>query len=339
MDVIRWSTDDDATAAELYAVRKGAHEADEPVEPPKALPTFRSMLTGDWAGDQGEVWYVRTGQGDTGQGEIGGYYRLNLPDLENTDRAFAQLFVHPRARRQGLGTELVRHAARRAAANDRAILESYALDDSAGEAFATRLGVTVSLREARRVQDLAKVSPSLIAELRADAERKAAGYDLVTWTGPVPDEHAAGLAEVFNAFNDAPRGEGTDPELWDADRIRQRTGKLLRETAMRAYSVAAVHAATGEMAAISEIIVEPETPEWGHQGLTAVTRPHRGHRLGLLTKTAMLQWLAKAEPRLRKVETGNAVENDHMIAVNEGLGYELVTPGWQFYEIPVEKVV
>ena len=36
----------------------------------------------------------------------------------------------------------------------------------------------------------------------------------------------------------------------------------------------------------------PEAPSWGFQELTAVTRPHRGHRLGLLVKAAMLEWLA-----------------------------------------------
>jgi GNAT superfamily N-acetyltransferase len=333
MDIIRWDLADTATAEQLYAVRRAAHDADEAIQPPKSLVTFRSMLTGDWAGDRGEVWYLTTGQG-----EVEGYYRLELPDLENLDRAFAHLFVHPRARRRGLGTELVRHAARRTAANGRAILESYALDGSPGEAFATQLGVTVSLREARRVQDVRKVAPETIARLRAEAERKAAGYELVTWTGPIPDEHAAGVAGVFNAFADAPHPEGTEPEVWDADRIRERTGKLLREATLHGYSLAAVHTATGEMAAITEVLIDTEAPEWGYQQLTAVTRPHRGHRLGLLTKTAMLQWLAEAEPRLEKIETGNADANDHMIAVNEALGYELMPPSWQFYEIPVEKV-
>ncbi|HEX5292564.1 MAG TPA: hypothetical protein VFX25_27150 [Streptosporangiaceae bacterium] len=32
-------------------------------------------------------------------------------------------------------------------------------------------------------------------------------------------------------------------------------------------------------------------------------RPHRGHRLGLLVKVAMHQWLARAEPGIRDVFT------------------------------------
>lgn len=89
------------------------------------------------------------------------------------------------------------------------------------------------------------------------------------------------------------------------------------------------------MTACTEVVVDPEQPQWGFQQLTAVTRPHRGHRLGLLVKTAMLDLLAGAEPQLEWIETGNAAVNEHMIAVNEQLGYKLVEPGWHCYEMPV----
>ena len=108
---------------------------------------------------------------------------------------------------------------------------------------------------------------------------------------------------------------------------------------MRGYGVAALHDATGEMAAYTAVIVDPEAPEWGFQQLTAVTRPHRGHRLGLLVKTAMLDLLAEAEPQLKYIGTGNAAANQHMIAVNEQLGYEVVEPGWQWYEMPVADIL
>jgi RimJ/RimL family protein N-acetyltransferase len=89
------------------------------------------------------------------------------------------------------------------------------------------------------------------------------------------------------------------------------------------------------MAALTDVEADPETPQWGFQLLTAVTRPHRGHRLGLLVKTAMLEWLAVAEPRLERIVTGNAAVNQHMIAINEQLGYELLEPPGQSYEIAV----
>jgi GNAT superfamily N-acetyltransferase len=291
------------------------------------------MLDGEWEGAPGEAWYL-----PGASGVPVAYYKLELPDLENLDRAPVYLYVHPEARRHGIGRKLVRHAAQRAAGSGRTMLESVVLEGSAGDVFATGLGAVLSLEEVRRVQDLRKVPPERVASLRAEAERKAPGYSLVIWEGPIPGEHAAQVARVINAFGDAPRGEGVEPEVWDADRIRERAGRLVREGHMVAYTVAAMHGATGEMAAYTEVAIDPLSPEWGYQQLTAVTRPHRGHRLGLLVKTAMMQWLASAQPSLRWIQTGNAAANDHMIAVNDALGYEVVRPGWKFYEIPVDKV-
>jgi RimJ/RimL family protein N-acetyltransferase len=89
------------------------------------------------------------------------------------------------------------------------------------------------------------------------------------------------------------------------------------------------------MAAFSCVIIDPEVPDWGFQQLTAVIRTHRGHRLGLLTKTAMLELLAAREPQVERIATGNAATNQHMIAVNEQLGYRVVEPGWRAYEMNV----
>ena len=40
----------------------------------------------------------------------------------------------------------------------------------------------------------------------------------------------------------------------------------------------------------------------------------------------MLDWLAEAEPQLERIVTGNAAVNQHMIAINDQLGYELLEP-------------
>jgi hypothetical protein len=92
------------------------------------------------------------------------------------------------------------------------------------------------------------------------------------------------------------------------------------------------------MAAITQILVHPETPEWANQAFTAVTRAHRGHRLGLLVKVAMAEMLLAAEPGVRWVETWNAASNRYMIAVNEMLGYEVSGPPGVSVEVPVAAV-
>lgn len=52
-----------------------------------------------------------------------------------------------------------------------------------------------------------------------------------------------------------------------------------------------------------------------------MARPHRGHRLGLLTKVAMAELLASREPQLAFIETWNGETNSHMVAINETIGF------------------
>jgi RimJ/RimL family protein N-acetyltransferase len=69
--------------------------------------------------------------------------------------------------------------------------------------------------------------------------------------------------------------------------------------------------------------VDPQLPDWAAQQITTVRPEHRGHRLGLQVKIAMLDLLADREPAVRRILTGNAGENQHMIAINELLGYRI----------------
>jgi hypothetical protein len=96
--------------------------------------------------------------------------------------------------------------------------------------------------------------------------------------------------------------------------------------------------ASGELAGFTQVGVDPGTPSWGFQLLTAVTRPHRGHRLGLLVKVAMLELLAEREPQLTQIITGNADVNEHMIAINAELGFE-VLDHWQSWELDVQRAL
>jgi GNAT superfamily N-acetyltransferase len=332
MRIVRLNAADDDFLRACHEVHNAAQAVDDPHEPQMSLAVFRVWVFNGWDSNPGEVWFVPGEEA----GRAVALYRLDLPDREDRDRGFLLPTVHPTARRAGIGTELLRHAAGRAEANERTMLGGVAVQGSAGDAFARRVGAKPGLVEARRMLDLRTVPAGQFARLREEAEAKAAGYTVVTWTGPTPEEHLGRVADAFNAMNDAPRDEGYEDSIWDAERIRERADLILRLTDVRGYTVAALDDATGEVAGFSQVEVDPEHPEWGHQGLTSVTRPHRGHRLGLLTKAVMLEWLATAEPQIERVLTGNAESNKYMIAVNEALGYQLYGPGWQFCEIPVK---
>ncbi|MGH3304277.1 MAG: hypothetical protein ACRDOK_21890 [Streptosporangiaceae bacterium] len=150
----------------------------------------------------------------------------------------------------------------------------------------------------------------------------AVGYELLAWTGLTPDEHLEQVARVHAAMADAPRNSGDEPTVWDAERIRK-LDRLGADHGVTSYVVAARQLDTGEIAAVTQIVTDPGAPGWGFQQITAVLGDHRGHRIGLLVKVGMLEYLGQEAPNVRRVLTDNAGSNEHMIAINAQLGFEI----------------
>ena len=125
--------------------------------------------------------------------------------------------------------------------------------------------------------------------------------------------------------------------LWDAARVRA-TDQRAQLYGMLAYTVMARYDTTGEPAGLTMVEVGPERPEWGFQALTAVAREHRGRRLGLRLKLAMLDLLARQEPQVKHILTSNTETNGHMIGINETLGYRVIGPPERSWELPVTQV-
>lgn len=68
----------------------------------------------------------------------------------------------------------------------------------------------------------------------------------------------------------------------------------------------------------------PVQPERLMQGDTAVLAAHRGHRLGLAMKAAMLRWFTADKVEAELVSTFTGASNTHMADVNHRLGFETV---------------
>ena len=305
-----------AGVRECYEVYLAAQRVDEPEGPWQTEQPFGGWLTVGWDGSRREVWLAVDDHGSAA-----GWYRLLLPDRENLDQAGLDLVVHPAERRRGLGLTLLRHAAGRAVEHGRSALNGGARRGSPGEAFLRSVGGQPGLVEVQRVLDVSRLEKARLARLRGPAERAAAAYSLVSWAGLVPEEFIEQAAVVYGAMNDAPRDAEIAPQKWDARRVREGINAIRPYFGMRDYTVAARHDGTGELAGLTEISVDPADPGWGHQVYTVVSRKHRGHRLGLLLKVAMMEFLATAEPQLERVTTWNAQANEHMIAINEAIGY------------------
>jgi RimJ/RimL family protein N-acetyltransferase/GNAT superfamily N-acetyltransferase len=301
---------------------------DDPNGPPLSFGMFLGWWAYGFSGEPREVWLA-----SAADGEPLGCYLLELPNQENTTIGFLWPQVSLVHRRRGIGAALVAHAAGRAEQAGRTMLQSDVRTGSPGAEFAIAAEARTGLQAARRVLDY---TPELVAGLprrRAEAEAHADGYALRYFTGPVPDDLVEQNCALERAMADAPHEDWFEPPEFDADRIRTIEARLLVQ-GLRRYSIAAMHEATGEMAALTQLVIDPDVDGWAFQEVTAVTRPHRGHRLGKLVKIAMLQQIAELEPHVRQIVTFNAVDNEHMIAVNDELGHR-VTDIFQGYELDV----
>jgi hypothetical protein len=310
-----------------------AQPEDDPNVPALSLSMLRGWFTQDIAGELKQCWFATADSGAPL-----GCYTLGLPQRDNRENGFINLLAGVGSRRRGIGTALLAHAGRRAEVAGRTLLMAQARVGAPGAAFAAAVGATAVLEDARRVLDVGPDLHARLPGLRAAAEPHAAGYSLRRWLGPTPDDLVASACALNSAMADAPHSDSFEPIAWDADRLRAAEQRsVIRGT--RDYSVGAIQDSTGEMAAVTQVIVDPAgAPGWAYQELTAVTRPHRGHRLGMLVKIANLEWLAVAEPQIRHIITGNAVANQHMIAVNEALGHRVIDY-FQTFELPVAAAV
>jgi GNAT superfamily N-acetyltransferase len=312
----------------LYAV---GHPVDDPAVPMMSLPTFTGWFSMGWTYCPREAWLVPGGKDQIPAAAS----LLELPVSENRHIGWVSITVAPGERRRGIGTALLRHSAQRAAELGRTVLSAAARDGSAGYAFALAVGARKGIVDVRRVLDLADIPDGKLESLRRRAEAAAGGYSLLSWRGPCPQEYLDQVAAVTNALADAPHSPGQEPAQVTGLRIRRSELRIAAQ-GLRYYTVAARHDQTGELAGLTQLGVDPMQPDWGFQELTAVTRAHRGHRLGLLVKVAMLDLLAGREPELEHILTDNADANSHMIAINADLGFRVLDQ-WQDWELDVTR--
>ena len=316
---------DDAAVQACYEIHLAAADADGQRRPPRSPRVFRTWLSYGWTEDPVEAWLARDSAG-----QVCGFYQLILPERENRHGAGLTPVVHPSRRRAGLGRALVAHAADRARQAGRTVLVADTEEASAGEAFARALGAQYRMTGRFSMLRLGSVPAGHLDALRAKATAASPGYSLLTWDGATPDDQLDAVVGLFQAEEDAPSPAGEEPPRWDPARVRADEFRVA-DQGLRFYTVAARAEPGGELAAITQLGVDPVQPGWAVQELTAVLRPHRGHRLGLRVKVAMLDLLAAREPQVAQILTHNVEGNEHMIAINTELGFEVLErqPSWE----------
>jgi GNAT superfamily N-acetyltransferase len=317
MDIVELSPEDldPAMVAQAVEVENAVRAVDSPWVHPSTVRGMEGRIRFGWDLEPGRYFLGL----DRGRAVAGGV--LSTSEWDNRDLAWLELAVAPTMRRQGFGREMYALLVHETRAMGRSKVGADAWDGTAGEAFANLLGLERKSQAINRRQHLAELSFEKLERLHSEAAAAAAAYELVRITGRTPEALLGPVAEMSAAINDAPLDDlDLEDEVYSTERVRDyETATLAR--GHRLYRLLARHPETGALAGHTVVAVEEERPEIGHQHDTSVTRAHRGHRLGLLLKSGMNLWLREAEPQLATVDTWNAESNDHMIAVNEELGY------------------
>lgn len=324
-----------AEAIRWHGVAEAARAADHVALPQDPVEELLPSLRGDIDGERIELWLGLAGGVPVAVAEI------ELPLLDNTGTALVELMVHPEHRRRGYGRKLIDHVLSRVRATGRTLvitdiaapLQSAPGDPPvAGEVLARSAGARPVLSEVRRLLDVASVDPGELAALRADAARQAAGYGIVQWVDTAPRELHEDMAVLVGRMStDAPLEEmAWEPEAWTAERYRVKE-ETAQARGRRRVATVARHEASGRLVGYSDIGVNARLATYAYQWDTIVTPEHRGHRLGMLLKTANLQLLRAAVPGARYLNTWNAAANQHMVAINDAIGFRPVERwvGWQ----------
>jgi GNAT superfamily N-acetyltransferase len=280
-------------------------------------------------GERRVSWLAESSPGAAARGEgvLGGANILLLGDI-----GVVEVIVHPGARRDGVGRELLAAAIRRAYAEGFASIGVEVVGGTSAVEFYERHGFQCAYVEIRNVLDLSTVDWQKLGEM---AKGVGHGYRIEYYPGGPPEELYEGYAAAKEIVRDSYDVGDLElrPSSYDAERLRASL-ETLHARGMKPYIVLAIHEQTGKVAALTEVVVPAQHPSRADQYDTVVVPAHRGYGLARALKARMLFELRSAEPRLTEVQTWNAFENEPMLKVNAELGF-LPDRQWREYEAEV----
>jgi len=323
MELHRFGPDDEADVRRYVELSDALRRADSPWQYQLTDREAVARVRDGWDGEPFEhylAWH---------DGEVVGVAAYFAGTWDNQHLAWVQVRVAPEHRRRGHGSAMLQAMVDRARAEGRRTVGTDGWDSPAAIAFAEKQGLAQASVGVIRRQVLADVDWAVVEALHKEAAERASAYDLMRTIGPSDPAVLPEIAEITAAINDAPTDElDIEDEVFPPERVaRYEEVQVARGLFHR---IVARHRDTGKLAGQTVVVVDAERPEIGEQHDTSVVAAHRGHRLGVLLKTEMLLWLRETQPQLATIDTGNAETNDHMIGINEQLGYRVMARELEF---------
>jgi len=309
---------------------------DLPDDPPWLTDSFREYLAVTMPGERRITWIAESTPGAAAGHHPDGDAILGSSNvLLFDDMAVLEVLVHPKARHIGVGRQLLAAAVARTHREGLSTIGVEVIGGTAAAQFYEAAGFTCAYTETRSILELSGVD---WLRLGAMAGGVGAGYRIEYHPGGPPED----LYESYAAAKYVAQSEVEAPDLalrpssTNAQRL-QASLKTLHLRGMKPYIVVGIHDASGEVAALTEVVVAAQHPGRADQYDTVVVPEHRGYGLTRAVKARMLFELRSAEPRVRSVQTWNALDAEGMLEVNGELGFK-PDREWREYQADVEEL-
>jgi mycothiol synthase len=303
-----------SVADELVALQRRIDAVRDPDDPPVPAEVLIPELEVERPEQRTGTWLARDG------GELLGYLSGGVR-VEGENEGYAEFGIEVPDEGRGKGVEQALVAAALPWMRDRGATSlCWWAEDGADRTAAESMGLTFRQQERCSRMQVDDVDP-VQQESWIDAPRaRDAGYRVVSWRGPCPDELLDPYVIAFSAMADAPVDELDWVPLKGSPERARRHERWIDEVGQTIYSSLALDA-EGAAAGMTALCVHPARPWFGMQEDTAVVRDHRGHALGRWLKAANLAQVREAVPDLRVVQTYNAETNPWMLAINVDMGF------------------
>jgi GNAT superfamily N-acetyltransferase/L-amino acid N-acyltransferase YncA len=323
MDVRRIDPFDEELLARFHDACRRAELHERPWESIWSLAELRARFEHPSGTERSELFAAFDGA------DLVGAALVDSPLEDNTDKAWMHTMVPPEHRRRGVGTLLVEHLAEVVRTDGRSVLlaeSSYpfeARDEHPYRRFAERNGFVHDMAEIVRMLQL-PVPAEVLEDLAAEASPHHGAYRLETFVGVVPDEYLPTYCQVHNQLGvDAPTGDVEfEEESLTPEEFRASEQRFAAAGSTRVSTVAVC--GDHEVVAYTDLVVKADPADRVQQWGTLVHRAHRGHRLGTAVKVANLRVLQERFPDRTEVVTSNAEVNQHMVDINDRLGFRAV---------------
>ncbi|MEA3076352.1 MAG: hypothetical protein QOF60_1260 [Actinomycetota bacterium] len=275
---------------------------------------------------------------DAGRTRVLGASRLAMGFTEtNRHLGEVEVSVTKAERRGGLGRALLVPVVAEAESEGRTLLNGGGPTDGDGNAFAEALGAERKITERKSRMVLAGVDRPMLEGWTAKAEERAAGYSLLRWDGPAPDEYLDKFVALTMVMNTAPRDDlEMDDWIHTPERHREQEERALRQ-GYKWWTVVCRHDETDELCGFTEFVFPPYDPTAAWQEATAVDPVHRDKGIGRWLKAANALRLMDEHPEVTHVDTWNAFSNAPMLGINIAMGFEVVK-SYTEYQIPTDRL-